>query len=40
MIKQIAITFDFNTETDEVTNIKTVGSEVKAKKTTTTKKLK
>lgn len=40
MIKQIAITFDFNTETEEVTNIKTVGSEVKAKKTTTTKKLK
>ena len=40
MIKQIAITFDFNTETEEVTNIKTVGSEVKAKKTTTTKKVK
>jgi SHS2 domain-containing protein len=39
MIKQISITFDFNTETDEVTNVKTVGSTEK-KVRTTTKKLK
>lgn len=40
MIKKISITFDFNTETEEVSNIKTVGStEVIPKKKTTTKKV-
>lgn len=39
MIKQISITFDFNTETEEVSNIKTIGSAEK-KVRTTTKKLK
>lgn len=39
MIKQISITFDFNTETEEVSNIKTTGSAEK-KVRTTTKKLK
>ena len=38
MIKQISITFDFNTETEVVSNIKTTGSA--EKKRTTTKKLK
>jgi hypothetical protein len=37
MIKQISITFDFNTETEEVSNIKTIGSV--EKKTRTTKKV-
>lgn len=41
MIKQISITFDFDTETEIVSNIKTVGStEVTAKKRTSTKKVK
>jgi len=34
MIKQISITFDFNTETEEVTNIKTIGSAEKKARTT------
>ena len=38
MIKQISITFDFDTETEEVSNIKTTGSV--EKKRTTTKKAK
>ena len=37
MIKQISITFDFNTETEEVSNIKTVGSTEKKARTTTKK---
>ena len=37
MIKQISITFDFNTETEEVSNIKTVGSTEKKTRTTTKK---
>lgn len=36
MIKQISITFDFNTETEEVSNIKSIGS-IEKKKTTTKK---
>ena len=40
MIKQISITFDFNTETEEVTNVKTVGSVEKKTRTTSTKKVK
>ena len=38
MIKQIQVTFDFNTETEEVSNVKVVGSTEKKK--TTTKKAK
>ena len=37
MIKQVSITFDFNTETEEISNVKTVGSV--EKKTRTTKKV-
>ncbi len=39
MVKQISITFDFNTETEEVSNVKTVAS-VEKKVRTVTKKLK
>lgn len=38
MIKQIQVVFDFNTETEEVSNVKVVGSSEKKK--TTTKKAK
>lgn len=40
MIKRVAITFDFDTETEEVSNIKTLNSVEAPKKRTTTKKLK
>jgi hypothetical protein len=39
MIKQISITFNFDTETEEVSNIKTTGS-IEAPKKRTTKKVK
>lgn len=39
MIKQITVTFDFNSETEEVSNVKVVNSSEK-KKSTTTKKAK
>lgn len=38
MIKQITVTFDFNSETEEVSNVKVVGSSEKKK--ATTKKIK
>lgn len=38
MIKQITVTFDFNTESEEVSNVKVVGNSEKKK--TTTKKVK
>lgn len=40
MIKRVAITFDFDTETEEVSNVKTINSVEAPKKRTTTKKIK
>lgn len=38
MIKQISVVFDFNTDTEEVSNVKVVDSRAKATKKTTKKK--